>query len=128
MKKITIIFMLVALVAMTFNKGIVIFNFYANRSEIALKYCVNKDKPMMHCNGNCFLGKLLKKEQQRENALNDELSKIEVAICKHYFPEIPSVDYNINLTLSPEYFLRNSHLWQLLLTNRLFKPPLVNIS
>ncbi len=120
--------MLVALVAMTFNKGIMIFNFYANRSEIALKYCVNKNKPMLNCNGNCFLGKLLKKEQQRENALNDELSKIEVAVCKHYFLDILCTDYNIDQTLSPEYFLRNSHLWQLLLTNRLFKPPLANIA
>lgn len=128
MKKIITILTLLSVVAMTFNKGIMVLNFYANRSEIAIKYCVNKDRPMMHCNGQCFLGKLLKKEQQRENDLNDELRKIEVCICKHYFPEVATPDCGMEPTLSAEYFLSNSHLWQLLLTNRLFKPPLNHLA
>ena len=32
-----------------------IIHFYANQKEITEKYCVNKDKPQLHCNGKCHL-------------------------------------------------------------------------
>ena len=33
--------------------------FYANRAVIASKYCENKARPMLHCDGQCFLAKKL---------------------------------------------------------------------
>ncbi len=30
-----------------------------NRDKIAQTLCVNKDKPQLHCNGKCYLGKSL---------------------------------------------------------------------
>ncbi|WP_430402534.1 hypothetical protein [Fluviicola sp.] len=40
--------------------------FYRNQVELAEKYCVNKKKPMLHCDGKCYLAKQLKKLEQEE--------------------------------------------------------------
>ncbi|TSJ47586.1 hypothetical protein [Fluviicola chungangensis] len=40
--------------------------FYNNQVELAAKYCVNKKKPMLHCDGKCYLAKQLKKLEQEE--------------------------------------------------------------
>lgn len=40
--------------------------FYNNQVILAEKYCENKDKPMLHCNGKCYLAKKLQKLEQEE--------------------------------------------------------------
>ena len=40
--------------------------FYNNQVQLAAKYCVNKKKPMLHCDGKCYLAKQLKKLEQEE--------------------------------------------------------------
>ncbi|GEO23015.1 hypothetical protein CQA01_35490 [Cyclobacterium qasimii] len=43
-------------------------DFTINRAYIIENFCVNKDKPMLHCDGQCFLANKLKKAQdQKEN-------------------------------------------------------------
>ncbi|TFV97159.1 hypothetical protein E4S40_00450 [Algoriphagus kandeliae] len=41
-------------------------HFYADREEITALYCVNKDKPELECNGQCELGKRLKKASEAQ--------------------------------------------------------------
>ncbi len=53
-------------------KSFVVFEWKMNQEEITEKYCINKDKPMMNCNGKCYLSKQLenlelKEEQERKN-------------------------------------------------------------
>lgn len=53
-------------------KSYVVFQWKMNQEEITEKYCVNKDKPMMNCNGKCYLSKQLenlelKEEEERKN-------------------------------------------------------------
>ncbi len=43
--------------------------FYANRAAIAKQYCVNKKRPMLHCDGKCYLAR---KIQAAEDAQNRE--------------------------------------------------------
>lgn len=50
----------------TFSTFVIQAEFYLNRSYIAENLCVNKDKPMMHCNGNCYLSKKLKAQQKQD--------------------------------------------------------------
>lgn len=57
--------------------SVVIFNWKINQDIITEKYCVNKDKPMMNCDGKCYLSKQLenlelKEEQERKNHPNPE--------------------------------------------------------
>jgi hypothetical protein len=39
-------------------------DFKINQKEITTKYCVNKDRPKLRCNGTCFLAKQLKKQDE----------------------------------------------------------------
>ncbi|MGV3630213.1 MAG: hypothetical protein ACO1O6_03365 [Bacteroidota bacterium] len=44
--------------------------FYVNQQEIAREKCENKARPMMHCDGKCYLSKQLKKLEQKEQNHN----------------------------------------------------------
>ncbi len=46
-----------------------------NKTTIAKKYCENKAKPKMHCDGKCHLKKQLKKEEKKEQAPSSKESK-----------------------------------------------------
>lgn len=98
-------------------------DFYANRNELALKYCVNRNKPMLHCNGHCFLLKVLKKEEQQEKALGDAFSKIEVMVCQNRFPKINVANNYTVIESTQKITPTDSHIWQLFIVNRLLKPP-----
>ena len=43
-----------------------------NRDYIAKNLCENRDKPMMNCNGQCYLAKQLKAAEQKEQKSNSE--------------------------------------------------------
>lgn len=38
--------------------------YFWNKSEIAAKWCENRDQPRLHCDGKCYLTKQLKKVDQ----------------------------------------------------------------
>lgn len=40
--------------------------FAYNQTYISQTFCVNQNKPELHCNGTCYLSKLLQKTQQPE--------------------------------------------------------------
>ena len=48
------------------GKSFVVLNWKINQDYITEKYCENKDKPMMNCNGKCYLSKQLKKLELKE--------------------------------------------------------------
>lgn len=54
-------------------KTVIIVHYGLNIKEITEKYCVNKDKPMLHCNGKCHLAKQLKAATDEKNS-NDAMS------------------------------------------------------
>jgi hypothetical protein len=41
--------------------------FYANRASIASKYCINKKRPILHCNGKCYLAKKIMAAESKSN-------------------------------------------------------------
>ena len=51
----------------TFSRELLVADFYANRAEITARYCVNKARPMLHCDGKCYFAKQLKKQEERQN-------------------------------------------------------------
>jgi len=87
-KSITIILLLLCVILMSFSKIFIVLSFYANRTEIASTYCINKGKPSLQCDGKCFLMRMLKKETQREKDVHEYFSKTPVFFCHHYFPTI----------------------------------------
>ena len=48
-------------------RGMLFTNYLANKTLITAKYCENKSKPTLKCNGSCYLKKQLDKEEKQEN-------------------------------------------------------------
>jgi len=58
-----------------FSLGIKVYSvidWKINQDMITEKYCENKDKPMMNCNGKCYLAKQLEKLEQQESEERQE--------------------------------------------------------
>lgn len=63
------VFFIVLFLGTLLVHSVIKVHFDLNRSEIAALFCVNKDKPELHCNGQCELMKRLNaQEDQNEKA------------------------------------------------------------
>ena len=51
--------------AHSFSRDLVVADYYFNRASY-LENCVNKSRPMMHCNGRCQLAKKLRQQEKSE--------------------------------------------------------------
>ncbi|MFM7668151.1 MAG: hypothetical protein ACKO7D_08180 [Bacteroidota bacterium] len=74
MKTLKVIFLLLLLSGKLVYSFFWQVNFYFNQQEITRLECENKDKPLMKCNGKCYLAKQL---QKAEDELNEKKSKQE---------------------------------------------------
>ena len=78
LKKAVTILLLTIIVLQTFSSFVIQADYFLNKSYIAKVLCINKEKPMMHCNGKCYLKKRLKEqEQQDQQAPNSKREKFE---------------------------------------------------
>src|SRR5690606_923264 len=50
--------------------------FELNQQYIIEYFCVNKDKPMLHCDGKCYLAKKLKEAEEKEKKSEKESLKV----------------------------------------------------
>lgn len=66
LKQCTALVLLLATIATTFRKAVIVADFYANQDYIAKNLCENRDKPMMHCCGRCQLRKRLNREADQD--------------------------------------------------------------
>jgi hypothetical protein len=57
MKRIVIVILITILVAPFLMKSYTYFDYYISIDTIIEKFCENKDKPEMQCNGKCYLNK-----------------------------------------------------------------------
>jgi hypothetical protein len=67
---------------------------YMLNLEAYKKACINKSKPMLHCNGKCQMLKKMKKQEgdNGTNALAPKFNQIEVVLSsKSFFPSIQVV-------------------------------------
>ncbi len=79
-KIVTILIMNILLFQLLGQFGIIAW-FQINRKEITAKYCINKDKPRMHCNGKCYLAKQLKKIDAEHNSDRKNVQKEDHIVC-----------------------------------------------
>jgi len=54
------------------NQWSAVAYYRVNRDFIAKNLCVNRDKPMLNCNGQCYLAKKLKAAEEKELKSNSE--------------------------------------------------------
>jgi hypothetical protein len=88
-----VILLLTALFAQSFSRSILLADYLVN-IEVYKKKCINKAKPMLHCNGKCQM--LKKLNRQNTGAASDAplppFSQFDVVLSsKSYFPAIDFV-------------------------------------
>jgi hypothetical protein len=47
------------LLLQSFGRELLVLNFAVNQAAITAKYCVNKARPRLHCDGKCYLARQL---------------------------------------------------------------------
>lgn len=66
LKQCSVILLLLAFMATSFSRAVIVIDFYANQDYIARNLCENRDKPVMHCGGTCHLRKRLAHEDNQD--------------------------------------------------------------
>lgn len=95
--------------------------FAFNKNYIAVNLCENRDKPMLHCNGKCYLAKKLKqtvekeKNQERESKKNS-FQEAFIALKKtiRFYPKFIKI-----ITIAELPFVLSKH------SATIFQPPQV---
>lgn len=109
MKKLVSIVLMIAILLQTFSSWVIVSGYQMNKSFIAAYLCENKNKPQLHCNGQCYLMKNLKKEaQEQEQKANNTLrEKFEInnffSVCKQNFIDTSYIELtHLNFFLQKE--------------------------
>jgi hypothetical protein len=118
-KGIVSIILLFSFLTINFSKSILIAHYEMNKAEITQKYCVNKDKPQLHCCGKCLLKKKLaeQEEQQKSPAVPDIKNDIQLfgsPVSMHI-----NNDQNVVLNIASPYL----HILQPGVHVSVFHPP-----
>lgn len=89
--RVSLLIIFVSVVLMQALQGFITFvDFKVNQKEIIQKYCINKDRPKLKCDGNCYLAKQLKKQDELFEQKKKENEKNHVKKLKEveFFAEV----------------------------------------
>ena len=56
-------FLTALLLLQSFGRELLVLNFAVNQAAITQKYCVNKARPRLHCDGKCYLARQLRRAE-----------------------------------------------------------------
>lgn len=120
MKHTIVILLFTAVIIHTFSRTLILADYMVNL-DLYKKACVNKAKPMMHCNGKCQMLKKIKK-QETENSTSAPAPKFNqldlVLSSKSFFPTVGIIS-TINST---SFYTYNDDFSSNYL-NAIFHPP-----
>jgi hypothetical protein len=117
------------LLSLLFVKAMVVPALFVNyelRKDFIIKnYCINKDRPELHCDGKCYLAKQLKaaEQQDEQQATNTFLSKVFEVETK--FPSVSFVfDPIVSALIKTHSFYQEADISRIRVTG-VFHPPQV---
>ncbi len=99
--------------------------YIANYDYIVNVLCENKDKPMLNCDGKCYLAKQLAKESEEnsKNPFGEKQSKVEIQTVV-FFQSLLQIDFGVDTFYTPQgNYKTESNLISLLLTSDIAQPP-----
>ena len=88
-RRVVAIWLLVVLNMSLFSKWGVVAYYHVNKAYIARVLCENRDKPQLHCDGQCYLAKKLQAaEEQERKSTAERLEKLPelVLYCAEILP------------------------------------------
>lgn len=80
-------FFVALLLLQTLGPELLVVNYELNTAQITARYCVNKARPMLHCNGKCHL------MQQLRRAEGGDRKAPSSWVAKNKFEVLPSVGW-----------------------------------
>jgi len=98
-------------------------DYYMNYNYIVKNLCINKDKPEMHCNGKCYLSKLIKKENNQENNTNSKTPSIDFSKYPISLIDIENKTSLIDEKLLATVIIYNKNLIPQEIYSKDFSPP-----
>ena len=93
-----------------------------NKDVVTAKYCINKNKPALHCNGKCFLFKKLKQAEEKGRGSDENVSSF------FFYVFLQPGSSASTIKFSPrkrEVILRDQPLRYFIYSKDFFHPPLV---
>ncbi|WP_010522401.1 hypothetical protein [Aquimarina agarivorans] len=98
----TIILIIVIAIRPILFVGIV-GNYSLNINEIIEKYCINKDKPQLKCNGQCHLRKQLSVTGSSNKEKHSNKIEVALAIPIVFFEAISQIDFSNKFIHSKDF-------------------------
>lgn len=92
-------------------------------SEIIEKYCVNKDKPELQCNGQCHLAKEISTVDTSKDV--KAIVDVSAAFFPVYFQTLDQTKISYFPTEEITTYFNYDFTYSYLLSNKIYKPPMV---
>lgn len=64
MKRLLAYLLTLLLLLQSFGRELLVLHFMANQTELAARYCVNKARPRLHCDGRCYLARQIRRAER----------------------------------------------------------------
>jgi hypothetical protein len=80
MHRILAFFLVTLMLLQTLGQEVLVVDYQLNKARITELYCVNKAKPMLHCNGKCHLAKQLRKAEGGDKKAPELLAKVKYEV------------------------------------------------
>ncbi|WP_299190077.1 hypothetical protein [uncultured Aquimarina sp.] len=100
-----------------------------NIDTIIEKYCVNKERPKLNCNGKCYLMTQMKMSKTTSDTKNNSLTVIVEAFIPLFFE-----DTTIRIKNISQFYFKNTSNWKPIsvhtknVSNNIDRPPEVSFS
>lgn len=123
MYRLVSVLVLVGIVLQSLSSAFLLAHYHYNKASITAKYCENKEKPKLKCNGQCHLRKQLKQDEQRkENPASPLKNKTDIL---QYFQDFSTSILQVrNYQLVQPTFTTSTFHEQLVIL-AVFHPPTV---
>lgn len=92
MRKVYSILLIILCLSAGFQQAIIIVHFKLNKKEITESFCINKDRPELQCQGNCYLKRKLQQTKNTEEAIAKNYHRVDMIPIS--LPELHVKDYS----------------------------------
>jgi hypothetical protein len=120
-KSICLPFMLLVLLVHTFGHGFVFMHYQLNKKFISEKFCKNRAKPKMNCNGKCHLKKTLK---QLDGSSKEKSSSPILEFSQYLISSLAFIPFINSYTIKNQYPLAQTSNMCIGYSKNIFHPPL----
>lgn len=81
-----------SMMLITSQNLLIYIDFKWNQDDIVRSLCINRDKPVLSCNGKCQLNKYLQEAEQERNDQKTTNSQVKLELIDHEFV-LPAIGY-----------------------------------